>query len=116
VLEGDAVAVVRAFNDAINGRDLTSLAALMTDGHRFIDGAGASVDGKEACVEAWRGFFTAFPDYRNHFDDVRPTDGGIVDVGGRSTCSEPALDGPAVWRAVVRDGRVDVWQVSAPDG
>ena len=116
MLEVDAVAVVRAFNDAINDRDLTALSALMTDGHQFVDAAGASVDGKAACVEAWRGFFAVFPDYRNDFDDVHETDDGVVDVRGRSTCSVPALDGPAVWRAVVRDGQVDLWQVSEPAG
>ncbi len=116
MLEADAVAVVEAFNDAINARDLAALSALMSDGHRFVDAAGASVDGKAACVEAWRGFLAAFPDYRNDFDDVRETDDGVVDVRGRSTCSVPELDGPAVWRAVVRDGHVDVWQVSEPAG
>jgi ketosteroid isomerase-like protein len=106
----DPVAVVGAFNQAINERDLDALAALMTDTHRFVDAAGSTVEGKAACVEAWRGFFASFPDYRNVFDRVA-VDGETVHVDGRSECSVAELDGPARWRAVVRDGGVDVWQV-----
>lgn len=110
----DAVAVVGAFNEAINGRDLAALAELMTETHRFIDSAGAMVDGKNACLEAWRGFFNSFPDYRNVFENLEHTGDGVVVVRGRSECSFAPLDGPAEWRAVVLDARVDVWQVSEP--
>ena len=105
------VAVVRAFHDAINARDLDAVAALMTDDHRFVDSEGAVVDGKDACTDAWRGFFAAFPDYRNVFDDVRSPAPGVVEVTGRSECSVAALDGPARWRAVVRDHEVAEWSV-----
>jgi ketosteroid isomerase-like protein len=107
------VEVVLAFNEAINARDLDALSALMTDNHRFVDSADATVDGKEACTDAWRGFFAAFPDYRNVFDDVRSSAPGVVEVIGRSVCSVAELDGPARWRAEVRDGKVAVWQVFA---
>jgi len=110
----DDARVVVAFNDAINRRDLAALSALMTDGHRFIDSAGSVVDGKPACVEAWRGFFSAFPDYRNVFDDVRADDAGVVEVRGRSECSTEELAGPAEWRVVVRGGLVEEWRVSDP--
>jgi ketosteroid isomerase-like protein len=105
-------AIVVAFNDAINARDLAALGGLMDDEHQFVDSAGATVTGKAACLDAWRGFFEAFPDYRNIFEDVRSAGAGVVEVRGRSVCSEPTLTGPARWRAVVRDGRVLVWQVS----
>jgi len=104
--------VVIAFNDAINARDLDALTALMTDDHRFIDSEGAAVDGKAACTDAWRGFFAAFPDYRNVFDDVRGREPGVVEIVGRSESSVAALDGSARWRAEVRDGKVALWQVS----
>jgi len=108
----DPVVTVTAFNAAINGRDLDALAALMTATHRFVDAAGSSVEGRAACVDAWRGFFEAYPDYRNVFDELVPAGDGVVEVRGRSECREPALDGPARWRAVVCDGRVEVWQVT----
>jgi ketosteroid isomerase-like protein len=110
----DAVATVIAFNEAINRHDLDALTALMTESHRFVDSAGASVDGRSACVAAWRGFFASYPDYRNIFDDVVDVGDGIVVVHGRSECTFAPLDGPAEWRAVVLDACVDVWQVSEP--
>jgi ketosteroid isomerase-like protein len=110
----NAVEVVLAFNEAINCRDLAALTALMTESHRFIDSAGATIEGRDACVEAWRGFFGHFPDYRNVFADTTDVGDGVVVVRGRSECSVAPLDGPAEWRAVVLHGRVDVWQVSEP--
>jgi ketosteroid isomerase-like protein len=106
------VAVVVAFNGAINRRDIEALGALMADGHRFVDVEGHSVEGKPACVEVWRGFFASFPDYRNVFDEVRGDGAGSVEIRGRSECSDPALDGPARWHAEVRDGLVVLWQVT----
>ena len=100
----DAAAVVIAFNEAINSRNLDALTEMMTESHRFIDAAGASVAGRSACVEAWRGFFDGFPDYRNIFDDVADLGDGVVVVRGRSECSFAPLDGPAEWHVVVVDG------------
>ena len=110
-MESADEAVVLAFNAAINRRDLPGLGRLMADNHRFIDTAGATMTGKPACLEAWRGFFESFPDYRNVFDTIRSSSGGIVEVDGRSECSLAALAGPARWRAVVADGLVVEWRV-----
>jgi ketosteroid isomerase-like protein len=110
----DAVAVVGLFNDAINDGNVAALGELMTDTHCFIDSVGATVAGKVACLEAWAGFFDAYPDYRNVFDNVDDVGGGVVAARGHSECGFAALHGPAVWHAVVRDGLVDVWQVSEP--
>jgi hypothetical protein len=41
-----------------------------------VDSAGATIDGKVACLDAWRGFFAAFPDYRNVFEELRRTGEG----------------------------------------
>ncbi|NMR29232.1 YybH family protein [Crystallibacter degradans] len=107
----DDKALVLAFNDAINRRDLDVLAALMTPTHRFIDTSGAAIEGKDACIDAWRRFFVAFPDYRNIFDEVQSVANGMVEVQGRSECSVPELDGPALWQVSVRDGFIDEWRV-----
>jgi ketosteroid isomerase-like protein len=113
VLEPDSAeaAVALRFNDHINAHDLDGLAALMTDDHTFVDSAGDRVEGKPACVEAWRGFFAAFPDYRNVFATAH-TDGDSVAITGHSECPVPELAGPARWTALVRDGRVAQWRVS----
>jgi dihydrofolate reductase/ketosteroid isomerase-like protein len=108
----DAVETVVAFNECINSRDLDGLGALMAEEHTFVDSAGSRVEGRAACVEAWRGFFASFPDYRNVFDTTEAGgDGDVVTVTGRSECSVPELSGPARWRARVRAGVVEEWRV-----
>jgi ketosteroid isomerase-like protein len=106
----DPRALTITFNDHINSRDLDGLAALMTDDHTFIDTTGHAIRGKSKCLDAWRGFFASFPDYRNIFDRVE-ADGDRVTVVGRSSCSDARLDGPALWAATVRDGRLAEWRV-----
>ena len=108
----DAASVAARFNEAITSRDLEALDRLMTDDHVFVDTAGGTVEGRRACRDAWRGFFAAFPDYRNHFTAV-VADGDLVAMAGRSDCSYPELAGPALWRAAIRDSRVARWQVLA---
>jgi ketosteroid isomerase-like protein len=107
----EATAAVDRFNDCINRRDLDGLVALMTPDHTFIDSAGGAIAGRDACRDAWTGFFAAFPDYRNVFEsyDVR---GDVVTVRGRSECSEPALRGPARWTVVVRGDAIARWEVA----
>jgi ketosteroid isomerase-like protein len=98
------------FNECINNRDLAGLAALLTDDHTFIDAASTAVRGTGRVVEAWQGFFALFPDYRNLFDRVESRQ-DLVAIMGRSTCSEPQLDGPALWTAKVRGDQVAEWRV-----
>jgi ketosteroid isomerase-like protein len=106
----DPKATVVEFNRRINMGDLEGLVDLMTEDHRFVDTAGAEIEGRAACLEAWRGFFSAFPDYRNHFETVLVR-GDRVIVRGRSKCSDPRLDGPALWSARIRAGRICEWRV-----
>jgi ketosteroid isomerase-like protein len=105
-----SAAVALAFNDAITTRSLDDLALLMTDDHRFVDSSGAVVEGKAACLDAWRGFFDAYPDYENRFEEVVER-ADVVAMRGRSHCSTAILDGPAMWTARVRDGLVAEWRV-----
>lgn len=98
------------FNDAINARDLDALVALMTDDHRFVDTEGTAFEGIERCREVWAGFFSAFPDYRNHFETLIERD-GTVSIVGRSTCSDARLAGPALWSVIILDGAVREWRV-----
>ena len=101
---------VEAFNDCINRQDLHGLSALMTDGHIFVDTAGGKVSGKEACIKAWASFFSAFPDYRNHFDRIVLVGDKVV-VTGRSTCANPKLAGPALWQAKTNGYHLSEWRV-----
>jgi len=105
-----ATDVVTRFNASINARDPEGLSRLMTGDHVFIDSAGESTHGKEACLDAWRGFFEGFPDYRNTFLSLEARDDVVV-VTGFSSCSFQPLDGPALWRAQVRGDQVSEWRV-----
>jgi ketosteroid isomerase-like protein len=106
----DLAQTVLQFNDCINARDIDGLAGLMSEDHSFIDSENSAIHGKTASLDAWRGFFAQFPDYGNHFERfISSTE--QVTVVGRSTCSEPLLDGPALWTAKVKDGKVTEWRV-----
>lgn len=102
--------IVMRFNDAISGQRLEDLAQLMAPEHRFVDTEDHTVEGKIACLDAWTGFFSAFPDYRNEFDEIHSRDDTVY-VRGRSHCSNAALDGPALWSAHVAGGMVTEWRV-----
>jgi ketosteroid isomerase-like protein len=106
----DPRALTVKFNDHINNRDLDGLAALMSDDHTFIDKASHAIRGKLKCLEAWRGFFMSFPDYRNVFDSLAVEDNRVV-VVGRSSCSDIRLDGPALWAARASDDKLAEWRV-----
>lgn len=106
----DPVDVVRRFNAAISGQDLADLASLMSDDHAFVDTDGSTVRGKQACLDAWRGFFTTVGDCHNVFTELTVHD-DIVTVSGHSVCSRPELAGPALWTARVRGALVDEWRV-----
>jgi len=77
----------------------------MADDHEFIDTAGNTARSKAHCLSLWRGFFEQFADYRNTFTSLIPR-GDLVVVVGYSTCSNPLLDGPALWTARIQDGKV----------
>jgi ketosteroid isomerase-like protein len=98
------------FNECINSQDIQGLATFMTDDHTFIDKANQEIQGKGKAVEAWKGFFALFPDYRNIFERVESRN-NLVAIIGHSTCSEKQLDGPALWTAQLRGEKVAEWRV-----
>ena len=103
-------ATVSRFNDFINARDIEGLSAMMTEDHTFIDAARRQVVGKLECIRAWQGFFAAFPDYRNDFENIS-TNEELVIIVGRSSCTDSRLDGPALWSAKVRGDHISEWRV-----
>jgi ketosteroid isomerase-like protein len=98
------------FNECINRRDLGGLSRLMTDDHVSIDSDNNTTSGKEPCVEVWRGFFAAFPDYRNHFEHV-VLSGRKAVIVGCSVCSDARLAGPALWTAKIEGQLIAEWHV-----
>jgi hypothetical protein len=71
---------------------------------------GDTISGKERCVEAWRGFFAALPDYRNHFEHV-VLPGNKAVIVGCSVCSDARLVGPALWTANIKGQLIAEWHV-----
>jgi ketosteroid isomerase-like protein len=101
------------FNEGINQQDLEGLAELMTDDHTLIviaNNKGEATKGKNLVKEGWREFFKKYPDYRNIFTSVT-VQGNVVVMVGYSTCSFKPLDGPNIWTAKIRGGRVSEWRV-----
>ena len=110
----DEVTVVSSFNGVINAEDLDRLGGLMTEAHRFVDSAGATIDGNVACVDAWRGFFAAsrIIETSSMSAPVRAT-GWCSSASVRCAVSLNLMGWPS-WRVVVREGLVDQWQVCEP--
>ena len=104
----DIMMVALRFNEKINLQDLDGIIDLMTDDHTFIDNSGNCYQNME---EGWRKFFENHLDYRNIFTSVTVTHNIAVMIG-YSTCSnERRLNGPSIWIAKIKDGRVSEWKV-----
>ena len=99
------------FNEAITNQDIDGLAVLMTDDHVFIDSANTEFRGKDKALQAWQGFFEAFPEYKNVFDQVEAKTDTVVILGHSICPSNKELDGPAIWTAKVEGDKLAEWRV-----
>ncbi|HXI22888.1 MAG TPA: nuclear transport factor 2 family protein [Pyrinomonadaceae bacterium] len=113
---------VLAFIRSINARDADGLGELMSDDHRFIDALGNEVVGREKMVPGWRGYFVWFPDYSIEVNEVFAGEARASEQtfamfgfagGSFKGDSEASWRIPAAWKAIVKDGRVALWQVFA---
>ena len=119
--EPDVVRIVLRFVNEINRHDVPAMLALVSPDHLFVDGLGHEVRGLERLREAWTGYFEWFPDYRILIEDHLQM-GIVVGLFG-SASGTYAVRGelspsrrwkiPAAWKAVVREERVERWQVYA---
>ena len=104
------------FIDCINRRDLPGLAALMSDDHRLEVFDEAPLAGKEANVEAWRGYFTSFPRYVIYPSRIAER-GDSVAILGRTTGSHLGLPDDEerrltlIWIANTAGGAVTGWKL-----
>jgi ketosteroid isomerase-like protein/uncharacterized protein YndB with AHSA1/START domain len=106
----NTIEIVLQFNDYVNNQDVKGLGSLMTEDHTFIDTSNNSFNGKEKALEAWKGFFEQFHDYRNTFEHIESRD-DLVLITGYSTSSEKQLEGRAIWTVKVTADRVVEWRV-----
>jgi ketosteroid isomerase-like protein len=102
------------FAAAINSHDLEKIAALMSDDHTFIDAHGNEMAGKETIKAGWGNYFALFPGYYIEIEQSLNKGDLTVAYGyaGAGT-GENAWKIPAAWRAIVRDGKIKLWQVYA---
>ncbi|HEX4604247.1 MAG TPA: nuclear transport factor 2 family protein [Candidatus Angelobacter sp.] len=115
------IEVVLKFEAHINTRDAEGICALMTNDGEFIDSLGNRIRGTAKLRAAWEGYFKMVPDYSISHSEIF-ANGDIVAVFG-SAQGTFAKDGemkkenswrmPAAWRAVVKDGKIAIWQVYA---
>ena len=120
-MENRAVAVALEFVNRINRHDVGGLAAIMSEDHRFIDGLGQAVEGRERMEKGWLGYFSWFPDYRIKVDDIL-SNGNVVALFGTAEgtfsvngklAAENHWKIPAAWKAVIRGEQVSEWSVYA---
>lgn len=115
------IQVVLKFEEAINARNPEAICALMTADGEFIDALGNRVQGVVKLRAAWEGYFKIVPDYSISHSEIF-ADGNTVAVFGSAQgtfskrgplSKENSWKTPAAWRAVVKDGKIAVWQVFA---
>lgn len=117
----EPIAVVLAFLEAINSRNVDRLCVLMSEDHVCVDALGNKVQGRESMRKAWTGYFQWFPDYRVSHEEIF-SDGKLVAAFGSAEgtyapkgnlVKENRWNAPAAWKAVVEGGLVKEWRVYA---
>lgn len=115
------IALVLQFEQAINSRAPEAICSLMTADGEFIDSLGNRIQGTEKLRAAWAGYFKMVHDYSISHSEIF-AQGDIVAMFGsaQGTFSkdgqlrkEDFWETPAAWRAVVKDGKIALWQVFA---
>jgi hypothetical protein len=110
------VAVAIGFVDRINTGDVDGLSRLMSPDHRLQVFDEAPIVGRDANVEAWRGYAQAFPEYVIYPHRIAERDGRVAIVGhttgshlGLPADEERALT--LIWLVTVADGLVSAWEL-----
>jgi uncharacterized protein (TIGR02246 family) len=120
-MNNSAEGVARAFVRAINRQDVEALAALMAPEHRFVDSLGAVVEGREAMLKGWAGYFRMVPNYSIAVEETLCDGSVVVMLGVAQGTYAPAgelkpenrWETPAAFRTFVEDGQVAEWRVYA---
>jgi ketosteroid isomerase-like protein len=108
-----------SFIDRINRSDLDGLGRLMTADHTLQVFEEDPLVGRDDNIEAWRGYFAAFPRYVIYPRRIAVR-GDVVAVQGHTTGShleltdEDELALSVIWLVTVADGAVSRWQL-VPD-
>ncbi len=125
-MPNNPIDVVLKFEQLVNSRDAAAVCALLTPDSVFIDSLGSRMEnaGAGKLRQAWEGYFKMVPDYSISHSEVFANDDTVAMFGSaQGTLSNPKSAGqlnkedrwatPAAWRAVVKDGKIALWQVFA---
>jgi len=113
--------VVEKFVDRINEHDVEGLAALMSPDHVFTDSLGNNFP-RPDIETGWRQYFATVPDYWVRVDRKVPDGSALILIGtaggtyvpnGGAMKAENKWETPAVWRAVIQNGKVLEWRIFA---
>jgi hypothetical protein len=104
---------------SINAHNVEDIVALMSSDHVFIDSLG-NRSTRPAIDAGWRQYFAIVPDYWIKVDQaithenvvvlIGAAGGTYVPKGGRMTAANKWTT-PAVWRALIKDGKVSEWRI-----
>jgi ketosteroid isomerase-like protein len=110
--------IVQDFAIAINEHNVDKMCLLMTDDHKFIDSQGNEAIGKEKLRAGWIGYFQLFPDYKIEIAEIFVNGDTIAAFGfaggtfqGQGEKKENFWHLPASWKAVIANGKIELWQV-----
>lgn len=120
-MNSDPVDVVLEFERRINSRDAANVIALLAPESQLIDSLGGRVQGLEKLRSAWEGYFKMVPDYSIAHDEIFRQGETVAMFGTAQGTFSP--DGQirkenywttqGAWRALVKDGKIALWQVFA---
>lgn len=113
--------VVLKFQRLINARSADSVCSLMTDDAVFIDSLGNRVEGLALLRSAWQSYFAMVPDYAIDHSEIFVAEDRVAMFGtaGGTFTKDGQINKdnrwrtPAAWRAVVKNGKIALWQVFA---
>jgi ketosteroid isomerase-like protein len=114
------VALAVSFVDAVNRADVDALSALMTDDHRLVVFDEPPLVGRDANVDAWRGYVDSYPTYVIHPRQLAEVDGRVA-VLGHTTGSHLGLPADVevhqtlIWVVEVAGGLVREWRLVEDD-
>jgi len=111
--------IAAAFVEAVNSHAPDRLAALMSEDHVFVDSDGTRLQGRVRLQQVWREYFAMVPDYHILVEEILAQGPTVVLLGEAegTFVREGRLEAknhwhvPAAWRVVVKDDKVEVWQL-----
>jgi ketosteroid isomerase-like protein len=113
--------VVLDFIEAINKHDVDEMTSLMDENHVFINSHGKKTVGKYNMEQGWKGYFEFFPDYTIEVSEITENE-SVIGVFGTATATYMNKKNkqnsnywclPGAWKAIVKDGKIKLWQVFA---